>query len=117
MELGRYYAAWHRLMRHWQHTLGDSLMIVGYEDLVTNQEAVSRRMLAHCGLQWEPSCLSFHEGAHAVTTASAVQVRRPIYSSSIGKWRHYQQQLHPLANTLASLEPTHGLAIDLTEAL
>jgi hypothetical protein len=107
-DLGRYYAAWHRLMRHWRSLLGKSLLIVQYEDLVANQEAVSRRILEHCGLPWEDACLAFHEQKTAVTTASAVQVRRPIYSSSLGSWRHYEQELAPLAAVLSQAEPPAG---------
>ena len=108
VDLGRYYSAWHRLMRHWQVTLGDSLLIVQYEDLVAHQEKVSRDIISHCGLEWEQSCLAFNQQASAVTTASAVQVRRPIYSSSVGKWRHYEKHLRPLIQILDSERPQSG---------
>jgi tetratricopeptide (TPR) repeat protein len=107
-ELGRYYVAWHRLMRHWRDALGDSLLIVQYEDLVTRQEDVSRKMLAHCGLEWQGECLEFHRQKSAVTTASATQVRQAIYSSSIGKWRHLEPELRPLIETLRHHEPACG---------
>ncbi len=96
-DLGRYYRAWQRLMRHWQAVLGDAFMMVDYEGLVADQEAVTRRILAHCGLPWQAACLEFHTQSRAVATASAVQVRRPVYSTSVGKWRRYEQQLRPLA--------------------
>ena len=104
-DLGRYYAAWHRLMRHWQAVLGNALLVVRYEELVTHQEAVSRRLLAHCGLEWQDACLAFHAQRGPVATASAVQVRRPIYSSSVGKWRHYATQLAALSHHVAALGP------------
>jgi tetratricopeptide (TPR) repeat protein len=107
-ELAAYYAAWHRLIRHWQSVLGDSLLVVRYEDLVLDYEATTRRMLAHCGLRWEDACLAFQKQTKAVTTASAVQVRRPLYSSSVGKWGNYQKYLQPLAESLKQLEPPQG---------
>ncbi len=107
-ELGRYYVAWHRLMRHWQALLQDTLLIVHYEDLVDDQEAVTGQILAHCGLDWEDACLAFQEQRSAVTTASAVQVRQGIYSSSIGKWRHFCRELAPLGEFLERHQPAGG---------
>jgi hypothetical protein len=95
-------------MRHWQAVLGDQLLIVQYEELVANQEAVTRRMLTHCGLAWEAGCLEFHKRRGAVTTASAVQVRRPLYSHSVGRWRHFARHLTPLAGYLQANEPAGG---------
>lgn len=111
-DLGRYYVAWHRMMRHWQTVLGERLLIVHYEDLVENQEPVTRQMLAHCGLDWESACLAFEMHPSAVTTASAVQVRKRMYSSSIGKWRHYERQLAPLARILEDQRPAGGWRLD-----
>ena len=107
-DLGRYYVAWHRLMRHWQAVLGERLLIVHYEDLVQNQEQVSRRLLAHCGLEWQEACLAFDAQPGAVTSASAVQVRRRLYSTSVGKWRRYERQLAPLARILDAHRPEGG---------
>ena len=100
-DLAHYYMAWERLMQHWETTLGDSWLTIQYEDLVHHPEAVSRRMIAHCGLAWEPQCLDFHSRPAAVTTASAVQVRRKIHADSIGKWRRYATELAPLSRQLA----------------
>ena len=101
-DLGRYFVAWQGLMRHWQEALGEALLVVRYEELVGEQEAVTRRILEHCGLPWQAACLEFHRRAGSVATASAVQVRRPLYNTSIGKWRHYEQQLRPLARYLSA---------------
>jgi tetratricopeptide (TPR) repeat protein len=101
-ELGRYYVAWRELMAHWASVLSVELLSIAYEDLVVDPETVSRRMLAHCGLPWEDACLSFHERADAVSTASSAQVRRPVYRSSVGKWRNYARHLAPLADLLSS---------------
>jgi tetratricopeptide (TPR) repeat protein len=95
-ELCRYYVAWKRLMRHWEGVIGEAWLPVSYEDLVSDQEGVSRRIVSHCGLSWEDRCLEFHRRPAAVTTASAVQVRRPVYSDSVGKWRHHVHDLEPL---------------------
>jgi tetratricopeptide (TPR) repeat protein len=101
-ELGRYYRGYERLMTHWRTVLPDGVMIeVNYEDLVSDLETHARRIVAHCGLDWEDACLSFHKTQRAVRTASSAQVRQPIYRSSIGRWRPYRKQLLPL---LAALE-------------
>jgi Tfp pilus assembly protein PilF len=95
-DLGRYYVAWHKLMRHWQASLGEALLTVRYEALIANPETVSKQMISHCGLAWETECLKFHEQSAGVSTASAVQVRHPFYATSVGKWRRYERQLQPL---------------------
>ena len=99
-ELGQYYIAYHRLMGHWNEVMPGVIHTIHYETLVAGLEDESRRLLAYCGLPWEPDCLRFHENRQASTTASALQVRQPVYSSSIGKWRHYAQQLEPLRRRL-----------------
>jgi len=99
-EIASYYVAWRQLMRHWETTIGDAWLTVDYEDLVTNQEKVSRRILAHCELSWEEQCLEFHRSRTAVTTASAAQVRRKMYPDSIRRWRSYATELEPLARYL-----------------
>jgi hypothetical protein len=75
---------------------------VRYEALVADVEGESRRLLDYCGLPWEDQCLRFYENAQASTTASAVQVRQPIYASSVGKWRRYERQLEGLRRLLES---------------
>ena len=99
-DLARYFIAWDALMRHWETTLGENWLTIQYEDLVRDPESVGRQMISHCGLAWEPQCLDFHARPAAVTTASAVQVRRRINLDSVGKWRCYTQELIPLARQL-----------------
>jgi tetratricopeptide (TPR) repeat protein len=100
-ELGRYYSAYHALMEHWHRVLPTGVMIdVRYEDLVANFEGETRRMLAHCGLEWHESCLSFHETTRIVVTESAAQVRRPIYRTSVERWRPALELLQPLLDGL-----------------
>jgi Sulfotransferase family len=100
-ELGRCHRAYEELMAHWHNVLPADVMIdVQYEDLVDNPEREARRMLAHCGLEWDERCLSFTETARPVRTASAAQVRRPIYRGSVGRWRPYAALLKPLVDGL-----------------
>ena len=73
---------------------------VNYEDVVGDLEGQSRRIFDYLGLEWEESCLEFHRLRTAAATASAAQVRQPIYSSSVGLWRRYQRQLAPFAQRL-----------------
>ena len=101
-ELGRYYAGYRRLMRHWQEAMPGVIYHQSYEALVENIEAQTRQLLGHCGLDWEPACLDFHSQQRASTTASATQVRQPVYTSSVGKWRRFRNQLSPLIKTLES---------------
>jgi hypothetical protein len=73
---------------------------VQYEDVVREPESQIRRLLAHCRLEFEPGCLSFHETRRAVRTASAEQVRQPLYSSGVAYWRHFESELEPLRRAL-----------------
>jgi tetratricopeptide (TPR) repeat protein len=96
-ELAEYYLAYRRLSAHWRATLPPHvLMEINYEDIVDDQEAVSRKLIDFVGLPWDDGVLRFHESPAPSATASAVQVRRPIYVSSIGKWRHHAGNLGPL---------------------
>lgn len=99
-ELGQYYIAYHRLMQHWNAVMPGRIHTIRYEALVADVESESRRLLDYCGLPWEDQCLRFHENRQASTTASALQVRQPVYASSVGKWRHYERQLSALQRRL-----------------
>ena len=100
-ELGRYYRNYQALMEHWRHVLPPGRILdVHYEDVVADLEGQSRRIIAHCGLEWNARCLAFHETERPVRTASAAQVRQPIYSSAIGRWRAYEPFLQPLLTEL-----------------
>ncbi|MGP8033569.1 MAG: sulfotransferase [Steroidobacteraceae bacterium] len=99
-DLGRYYRCYLGLMDHWGEVLPGKVLQVRYEELVRAPEAGIRRLLAHCGLDFEPECLAFHETRRAVRTASAEQVRQPIYTSAVGHWRHFGEQLEPLRRAL-----------------
>jgi tetratricopeptide (TPR) repeat protein len=109
-ELGRYYRAYATLMAHWQTVLPPGVMLdVRYEDVVDDLEAQARRILAHCGLRWDAACLSFHRTQRPVATASARQVRQPIYGSAVGRWRPYAEELGPLLAALPiATAPSEG---------
>lgn len=101
-ELGRYYRLYEELMAHWRTILPGGFLDVRYEDLVTNGEAVTRRLLDFCGLPWEDQCLRPHAAARPVKTLSVAQVRQQVYTSSLERWKRYRDHLGPL---LAVLEP------------
>jgi tetratricopeptide (TPR) repeat protein len=101
-ELGRYYKRYERLMAHWRRVLPKGRILdTRYEDVVADLEAQARRILSYCGLPWDERCLAFYRTERPVRTASASQVRRPIYNSAVGRWRAYADDLGPL---LAALE-------------
>jgi tetratricopeptide (TPR) repeat protein len=101
-ELGRLYKGYERLMAHWHAVLPPGVMLdVQYEDLVKDFESVARRILAHCALDWSPACLAFDKTRRPVRTASAAQVRQPLYSKAVGRWRPYARMLQPLLDELA----------------
>ena len=100
-ELGRYYRHYQGLMMHWRHILPpERILDVRYEDVVNDLEGETRRIIAYCGLDWDPKCLSFYKTKRPVRTASTLQVRRPIYDSSIGRWHLYSEWLRPLLREL-----------------
>jgi tetratricopeptide (TPR) repeat protein len=107
-ELARYYAAYRRLMSHWSALMPGEIVEVGYESLVANFEPEARRIVASCGLSWDERCLEFHSNPAASTTASSVQVRRPLYSDAVDQWRRYAERLDPLRDALvaAGIPPT-----------
>jgi tetratricopeptide (TPR) repeat protein len=105
-ELGRYYRHYRALMSHWHDVLPPGRIIdVRYEDLVADVENVARRIISHCGLDWDPRCLDFHRTERPIRTASATQVRKPIYGNSVKRWRRYEAFVGPL---LAEIAPIGG---------
>lgn len=96
-DLAHYYRGHHRLIAHWRSALPPgALLEVPYAELVADQETWSRRVLEFIGLEWDPRCLEFHKTERPVMTASNWQVRQKVYSSSVGRWRHYQKFIGPL---------------------
>ena len=98
--IGFFYNQYRRIMRHWQETLGLPIMDVNYEELARDPEPSVRGMLEYCGMAWNEQCLRFHESDRVVNTASYRQVRRPVYTGSIERWRNYEQFLTPLLEEL-----------------
>jgi tetratricopeptide (TPR) repeat protein len=90
------FCAYERLMDHWRRVLPVPVLEVTYEDVVADLEGVARRLVAWCGMEWEPACLTFHESTRRVRTASASQVRQPLYRHAVGRWKHYEPVLAPL---------------------
>ena len=101
-EIGRYYVGYRRLMDHWQATMPAVIYPLSYEALVADQLGEMRRLLDFCGLEWEDSCVEFHRNPQPTTTASAAQVRRPLYDSSVSQWRHYAAELAELSGLLSA---------------
>jgi tetratricopeptide (TPR) repeat protein len=99
-DLGRYYRCYLGLMDHWDRVLPGKVLHLRYEELVRDPETNIRRLLEHCGLDFEPACLAFHETKRAVRTASAEQVRQPLYRSGVGYWKHFESELEPLRRAL-----------------
>ncbi len=100
-DIGRYSVAYQRLMHHWRELLPGRFLDLDYESLIDDQEGTTRNLLEYCGLPWRDQCLSFHENTAPTATASAAQVRRPIYRESKDLWRNYKKELAPLARVLA----------------
>jgi tetratricopeptide (TPR) repeat protein len=98
--LGRYYRCYLSLMDHWDEVLPGKVLHLQYEALIREPELHIRRLLDHCGLPFEPACLKFHETKRAVRTASAEQVRQPLYTSGVGYWRHFESNLGLLRRAL-----------------
>lgn len=99
-----FYRQFDGLMTHWrEHLSKDRFMEVHYEDIVFDQENQTRRLLDFCGLPWEEACMRFHENKAPVSTASSVQVRQPLYSGSIGRWKKYGDKLDGLREALGNL--------------
>jgi tetratricopeptide (TPR) repeat protein len=99
-DLAHYYLGYRALMAHWRKALPGRFLEIDYEDLVANQQDVTHRLVAHCNLDWEESCLEFEKNERPSLTASAAQVRQKIYGSSVGLWRAYSGELEPLARIL-----------------
>jgi tetratricopeptide (TPR) repeat protein len=103
-ELGRYYRCYSALMTHWRSVLPPaSILDVSYEDVVDDLEGQARRLIDYCGLPWDDRCLSFHKTIRPVKTASTVQVRQPLFRSSLQRWRRYQPGLGPLLKELGDV--------------
>ncbi len=102
LDCGRYYLRFDQLMRHWREVMPGAVHELRYEELVMDPERCARELLAFCDLPWEARCLEFHQSSDSVATASASQVRRPIYRDAINRWQRYGESLTPLYGLLSS---------------
>ena len=105
-DIARYYRTYVRLMRHWDEVLPGRILRINHEDVVDDLEGNVRRMLDFCGLEFEPACLEFHRTGRVVQTASADQVRQPIFREGLDQWKHYAQWLGPLRAALGDCVET-----------
>jgi hypothetical protein len=101
-DLGRYQLAYFKLMDHWREVLPGGFLEVDYEAVIDDQPGQTKRLLDYCRLPWEDACLSFHEDKRPTATASAAQVRRPLYRESLNQWRRHAAGLAPLAHLLSA---------------
>jgi tetratricopeptide (TPR) repeat protein len=105
-ELGNYYRNYLDIMAHWRSVLPkDSFYEVQYEQLVANQEEETRKLIAYCGLEWDEACMTPHKTERSIKTASVTQVRQPVYTSSVERWRCYEKHLGPLLEALGDAVP------------
>ena len=102
IDTGNYYILFDQLMAHWYEVMPGAILEVQYESVIANQEEESRRIVEHCGLDWEDACLKFEKNKAPVATASSTQVREPIYTRAVERWRKYEKHLQPLRELLES---------------
>jgi len=98
--IGEFYSEYERLMRHWESVIDNPILTVQYEDMISNQEGMTRRLLEFCDLEWDDAVLKFHESERHVATASYDQVRQPMYKSSHARWKNYAKHIKPLVDAL-----------------
>lgn len=114
---GKHFRRYWELMNHWRTVMPGRVLEVRYEQMVEDQEGMSRKILAWCGLEWDEQVLKFHETKRAVMTASVTQVRQPIYTSSMGRWRKWKPYIQPLMDEIRDLEIAYwdevGIKIEL----
>jgi vesicle coat complex subunit len=103
-ELGKQYKDYIEIMNHWRDVLPESAFYeVQYEDLIADNENETKKLIEYCGLEWNDACLESHKNKRNIRTASVSQVRQPIYSSSVERWKPYEKHLGPLLEELGDL--------------
>ncbi|HHH44500.1 MAG TPA: sulfotransferase, partial [Gammaproteobacteria bacterium] len=98
--LGRYYSIYRHLIAYWNSVLSIPILNIQYEHLVAEPEKISRSLVEFCGLEWNDRCLEFHATKRDVNTPSYGQVRQPVYTRSVSRWKHYREYLRPLMDSL-----------------
>ena len=105
-ELGRYYLQYQSIMEHWRKVLPPGTLIdLQYEDVVADVEGSARKLIDFVGLDWDPACVEFHKSSRPVKTASVAQVRKPVYTGSVERWRKYGAGMQPLVEALNYVPP------------
>jgi LPS sulfotransferase NodH len=102
--LGAYYKEYERIMQHWCEVLPIKMLEIKYEELVADQERVTREMIDYIGLPWDERCLQPEKSNKVVRTASLWQARQPVYKTSVARWKHYEKHLQPLKDVLGYRE-------------
>jgi len=105
LELADYHLAYQRVMKYWRDVLDIEILDVVYEELMTDQDKITRKMLDFCDLEWNEACLNFHTNKRDVNTPSYDQVRKPLYTKSVARWKNYESHIQPLLDKLASSNP------------
>ena len=98
--LGQYYRLYHEIMDHWRQVLPGRIYDIHYESLVSNPQSEIEKLLDHCNLDWEDACMEHNKSTHITTTASYDQVRQPINTKSVQRWKRYGKSLAPLKAAL-----------------
>ena len=110
-DIGAHYVRYRDMMAHWETVLPGRITSVSHEELVADPESRIRWLVEEaCGLKWDDDCLNFHQTKRAVRTASVVQVRQPIFRTSVARWRRYQRHLRPLFAALGPYAPPEARA-------
>jgi hypothetical protein len=112
--IGRTYRRYWDIMAHWRKTLPGRFLEVRYEEVVADTEGAARKLLAWCDLPWDEQVLRFYETNRPVTTASVTQVRQPIYTSSMGRWKKWEPYIQPLLNEIGDLEEAYWAELGAT---
>ncbi len=109
--LGNYYLLYAKTMRHWQTVLPQTAIFnLPYEQIVADHETLSKQLIEYIGLPWDPQCLNFYKNTRVVKTASLTQVRKPIYKTSVQRWRHFAKELEPLLQIVAPYRNIKGIS-------
>ncbi|MCK4708096.1 MAG: sulfotransferase, partial [Gammaproteobacteria bacterium] len=106
VELADYHLAYQQAMEYWNEVLDIKIHNVVYEDLMEDQESMTRKMLEFCGLEWSDKCMNFHQSKRDINTPSYDQVRKPLYKKSVARWKNYEKYIHPLTERLGLNEKT-----------
>ncbi len=105
IEVADYHLAYQHIMKYWKEVLDIEILDVVYEELMENQEAITRRMLDFCELEWDDACLNFYKTKRDVNTPSYDQVRKPLYKKSIARWKNYEDYIQPMLEKLSASDP------------